>query len=344
MIPVENLQPVAQEMLSGLKAGDRVRQRVLFRASMMETLPEATGQMLQGVQANAALRHRILIASSRRGGPRTAAYAPRQIARRLAPAMSMALVLMLMVVIGMQYADPMTKPGAEVQQQQVNLNSYAAGDLYNGALQVSGIPQYRSLFATLSSGEPALISVNGRYYQMLNSPVSVPDGLLDTKHGDIQPSSGDISMADRLGVVSNIVGDGEVIYSVKGYSTRTLIAAKVNGSMRLFQRIAYAAKSLAGSGESFADTLAIQGKVKTLELSGVGIISDADTCNALVETLLNKAVWYGDTIPTGQQALTIYTYDNLSVQLHVSGDVMAACGAWACPDFFEAFQAALDAQ
>nr|HML48778.1 hypothetical protein [Clostridia bacterium] len=248
MIPVESLRPVAQEMLSGLKAGDRIRQRVLFRASMMEKMPEATGQMLQGVQANAALRHRILIASARRGGPRTAAYAPKQVARRLVPAMSMALVLMLMVAIGMQYANPLAKPGAEVQQQ-VNLNSYAAGDLYFGSLQVSGIPQYRSLFATLSSGEPALISVNGRYYQMLNSPVSVPENLLDTKHGDIQPSGNDISMADRLGVVSNIVGDGEVIYSVKGYSTRTLIAAKVNGSMRLFQRVAYAAKSLAGSGE-----------------------------------------------------------------------------------------------
>ena len=327
-------------MLSGLKAGDRIRQRVLFRASMMETLPEATGQMLQGVQANAALKHRILIATTRKGGPRAAAVAPRQVVRRLAPAMSMALMLMLMVVIGMQYADPLRAPGTEVQPQ-VNLNSFAAGDLINGALQVSGVPQYRSLFANLSSGDPALISVNGRYYQMLNSPASVPEGLLDTKHGDIQPSSEDISMADRLGVVSNVAGDGEVVYSVKGYSTRTLIAAKVNGSMRLFQRVAYAAKSLAGSGESFADTLAIQGKVKALELSGVGIISDADICNALIETLLNKAVWYGDTVPTGQQALTIYLRDGLSVQLHVSGDAVAACGAWACPEFFEAFQSAV---
>lgn len=343
MIPVESLRPVAQEMLSGLKAGDRIRQRALFRASMMVTLPEATDQMLQGVQANPALKHRILIATARRGGPSAAAFTPKRIARRLAPAMSMALVLMLMLVIGMQYADPTSSPGAEVQQQ-ANLNSFAAGDLNYGVLQVSGIPQYRSLFATLSSGEPALISVNGRYYQMLNSPASVSESLLDTRHGDIQPSGDDISMADRLGVVSNIVSDGEVIYSLKGYSTRTLIAAKVNGSMRLFQRVAYAAKSLAGSGETFADTLAVQGNVVSLELSGVGIISDVNTCNALIDTLLNKAVWYGDTIPTGQQALTIYLRDNLSVQLHVSDDVVAACGAWACPDFFEAFQAALDAQ
>lgn len=343
MIPVESLRPVADEMLSGLKAGDRIRQRALFRASMMEKLPEATGQMLQGVQANAALKHRILIATERRGGQRAAAFASKKVARRLAPAMSMALVLMLMIVIGMQYADPMGTPGVQVQQQ-ANMNSFAAGDLNFGVLQVSGVPQYRSLFANLSSGDPALISVNGRYYQMLNSPVSVPEGLLDTKHGDIQPSSDDISMADRLGVVSNVVSDGEVIYSLKGYSTRTLIAAKVNGSMRLFQRVGYAAKSLAGSGETFADTLAIQGNVIALELSGVGIISDTGTCNTLINTLLSKAVWYGDTVPTGQQALTIYLRDNLSVQLHVSGDVVAACGAWACPDFFEAFQAALDAQ
>jgi hypothetical protein len=259
----------------------------------------------------------------------------------------MALVLVVMLGIGAHYAG-LNDPNNPAQIANVGIlpNSFPAGDLTTGALTMEGgIPQYRSLFASTVTGEPALISVNGRYYRLLNAPLSLSSQMLGTKHGDIQPSPSDISLADRIGVLSNVVTPGEPVYAVEGHSTKTMLAAPVGGSIRLFQRVGYAAKSLVGSDETFGDTLDITGSVVALELSNVGLVTDAAQCEALTQLLLGEAIiWSGEALPTTDQALTLYLSDNLSLQLGVSGDILEGCGLWACPSFFEAFQQALESQ
>jgi hypothetical protein len=167
--------------------------------------------------------------------------------------------------------------------------------------------------------------------------------MLGTKHGDVQPLSTGLTLADRIGVLSNVVQEGESVYAVSGYSTRTIIAARSGGSMRVFQRVGYAGKAVVG-GEQFKDTLAVEGKALALELSGVGIITDDDKANALIGILLNEAKarpGETETLSGYTQALTIYLTEGITLQLNVSGDVAEGCGAWSCLRFFTEFKAAV---
>ncbi|MDR0396468.1 MAG: hypothetical protein LBH66_04120 [Oscillospiraceae bacterium] len=352
-ITADDLRSVADEMLSGLNAGTRIRARALFNASLMERVPESAEQMLGAVRADGALRHRILTHANRFGRrtprPARARVSPSWSAasRRLAPALGAALALTLVIGIGLRFYgadmfDPSIAP-AQLSENVPMTQSFRSGDLMTGALKLSsGVPDYRSLFVSAEGGEPALVSVNGRYYQMLSAPLALPQDMLEAKIGDMQPLTSDISLADRIGVLSNVVREGEPIYSVRDYSTRTMIAARSGGQMRLFQRVGYAAKSLVGSDERFKDTLSVEGKARALELSGVGIVTDGEKANALISILLSDArEWSGEAVPSGEQALTVYLTNGLALQLNVSGDVVEACGAWSCPRFFEEFRAAV---
>jgi len=326
-------------MLSALNAGEKIRSRALFNASLMDRVPESASQILENVHADGVLRHRILTRARRYGIP-IGGYSTSGwfTVRRLAPVLSAAVGILLIVWFGMNSMGPNAQPPSIPENAQINMQVFPAGDLLTGQVKLAGgVPQIRDQFARTSLGDPALLSVNGRYYQMLASPLALPAEMLGTKHGDIQPLSADISLADRIGVLSNIVPEGEIVYAIGDYSTRTMVAARVSGSVRVFQRIGYAAKSLVGE-ESFSDTLAVSGKVQALELSGVGIINDAEQANRLIDLLLSRAQpWSGEAVPEGDQSLTIYMRDGLSLHMVVSGDIVQACGAWACPDFFEEF-------
>lgn len=343
---VDNLRAVADEMLSALQAGGKIMTRARFNASLMERVPESARQLLGGVRADSVLRHRILT-SAMRSQSRTAFGSSRGVgrglARRLAPVFSLAMGLVLIAVLGTRWLmDAPQIPATDLQANPtLKLESFSAGDLNTGMLRLAGgVPQYRTLFARTSTGDPALLSVNGRYYQMLDAPNPLPDRMLGQKHGDVQPLTADISLADRVGVLSNVVPEGEVVCGIEGYSTRTMVAARVGGVMRVFQRVGYAVKTLVG-GESFRDTLDVSGKVAALELSGVGVISDVTKANELIGILLRDAEpWSGESISDSGQALTIYLDGDIVMQLNVSGEIVQACGAWACPSFFEAYEAA----
>ena len=43
----------------------------------------------------------------------------------------------------------------------------------------------------------------------------------------------------------------------------------------------------------------------------------------------------------GKQKLTVTLQSGLKLQLGVSGDTVTGCGGWSCPEFFDAFEAAL---
>ena len=55
------------------------------------------------------------------------------------------------------------------------------------------------------------------------------------------------------GMVSNVVARGETVYAISGMSG-ALVAAQVDGSTRVFQRVSYAGTAIIGS-ETLADTL-----------------------------------------------------------------------------------------
>ncbi|MEG0767090.1 MAG: hypothetical protein RR482_05180 [Clostridia bacterium] len=347
MSSMDTLRLTAEEMLSGLKASEALKRRIVCNVHALETLPQTAGEMLGGLHVTSALRHRILVGAARK---RPRQQAVRQAARRFSPAMGMAMVLVVMLCVGALYANRETgisAPGLVVGNSSTPgtsgaLGGQAAGDMISGSLKLgdNSVPQYRSLFTVTDNGAQALIAINGRYYQMLSSPFALEEKLKGSQFGDIQQRITEFSTTGQVGVFSNVANAGDPIYSVDGFSTRTMVAAPVNGHIRLFQRVAYAGNALLGN-ENFAETLSIQGEVAVLELSGIGIISDPVKANGLMEMLLEEAVWNGDAVPTGDQMLTIYLKNNLSLQLNVSEDVVSACGAWACPDFFDAFKAEL---
>jgi hypothetical protein len=339
MIDVEMLRPTADEMLSGLTADEGMRRRVVMRARAVEALPAIAKEMLAGLKATPALRHRILVAAARHSRAllpvptrrKANAFAARFPLKRLTPALGMAMALALMIGLGLQYGvAPQPDPFG-------GLSSYAAG---GESLPADG-SQVRSLLAG-TSVEPPLIVVNGRYYRMLTAPAVVPAELLGGVIANIQGQSNELELVNA-GVLSNIAQPGANVYEVDSLSFKTAIAAEVNGAMRLFQRVGYAANNVIGN-EMFEDTLDVAGNVAALELSGVGFIDDEAVSGTLLSQLTEFSAFHSSEIPEGEGALTIYLKNGLSLQLMVQGDVYGGCGAWANVEFREAFEAALAAK
>jgi len=338
MIDVEMLRPTADEMLSGLSAGEAMRKRLLFRAEAIHSLPEIADEMLGGLTVNPALRHRILVKAHRH----SAALEPSRPApvrrlnpafKRLTPAAAMAAVLVLMIGLGAFYgseAPAFPVPGA-TQDMDIRAAGTQPGE--------SGAPQFRPLLAG-EGANPPLIGVNGRYYRMLNSPAPVPSALIDSVITDVTVFSEEPSLMSKVGIVSNIVPVGANVYSIRDISSKTLCAAEVEGVMRLFQRVSYASMG-ALENEFFDDTLNISGMVAALELSGVGVITDDVDANDLIFLLSENAIYTGGELSESGQALTIYLQNGLSLQLLVQDDVLGGCGTWVCPEFFSEFEAAL---
>lgn len=345
MIDVEMLRPTADELLSGLSAGEAMKQRLLFTAKAVERLPQIADEMLDGLNATPALRHRILVAVERKERTRSTASVARGTDRpkyaRFTPAIGMALVLTLMIGLGASYGvPPMTTalPGASPTAQS-DFNAGMAGD--GTVASTDGVPQFRSLYAVGEGANPPLIGINGRFYRMLN--VHVPDSILGTQLSEIAEYTDEPSLTASVGTVSNIAKAGTRIYAVDGLSSKTACIAEVDGTLRLFQRVGYASASLVGN-ELFQDTLDVGGKVTALELSGVGVITDEEEANELMYLLAEFAAFHSNDSGNGSQALTIYLDNGLSLQLMVQGDILSGCGSWTCPEFFESFQTTLTGQ
>ena len=341
MIDVEMLRPTADEMLSGLTAGDAMRKRLLFQAEAVDRLSEAANEMLGSLHATSALRHRILVKAERKQTawknlvvPVRSKQVARPALRRAVPALGMAFVLAFMLGIGANYGKDSFLPTGTPSAQH-GMNTQAAGT----QTSTSDVPQYRPLFAG-EGANPPLIGINGRYYRMLNSPVPVPSSLLDGAITDVTAFSDEPSLMSKVGIVSNVVSVGTTVYAIQNVSNKTLCAAEVDGVMRLFQRISYASMGTMDA-EFFEDTLDINGMISALELSGVGLITNEVDANDLIYLLSEYALYMGGELSESDQALTIYLQNGLSLQLLVQDDVFGGCGTWACPEFFEEFNAAL---
>ena len=114
----------------------------------------------------------------------------------------------------------------------------------------------------------------------------------------------------------------------------------MNGVYRVFQRVSFNGSALTGR-ETLSDTLEIAGHIAAMELSGVGAITDSETCETLFSTLTENASYESSGTVSAKQSLLIQLDSGLTLQLAVKNDKLSACGTWSCPEFLEAFEAAL---
>ena len=139
-------------------------------------------------------------------------------------------------------------------------------------------------------------------------------------------------------VISNCVWAGEDVYGISGME-KSLVCAKVDGSLRLFQRVSFNGYATIGK-ESLADTLQFQGHIASLTLSGIGTVSGA-TASSLFETLLHQASYESSGSLNTEDTLLITLDNGLCAQMLLKDDRLSACGVWSCPEFVEAFRNAV---
>lgn len=318
---LDQLGPIANEMLGGLHADERMRLAIRRAA-----------------EANAAPARRPL--------------------RRLVPAACCAALALMCVGVtaarlggNASEANPTVLLAAEPTVMAIDTiaagdgsDAAAAGtlvaDLGGNAMVRRAEADGESLFAA-GEGDIPLVTVNGAVYQMLATPKDVGGALLGgqvgtVQHHDAQPS---LAASDALSAgLSNVAAEGTAIYAISGLAETTAVAAEVDGSMRVFQRVSYAGRGPGGLG--LEDTFSVRGQVKRLELSGVGTLT-GDAANAAIDVLLDHAVLKSADATARRQTLTVTLDSGLKLQLGVSGDTLCGCGGWSCPEFFEAFEAAL---
>ena len=325
----------------------------------LDRLGPVTDEMLAGLHADQQMKMRIRAAAE--GTKRQTA---RPVQRALVPALCCAALAVVCVGavglrgVSMPQATPMMTMARTAQTAQTaQIETIAAGDAAEGvaammlrstqvadlgdhAKVTASVPQHTSLFAE-GKGDMPLVTVDGAVYRMLTKPEALSDSLRGGAVGKVCSVTSEPSLAGSEAMkagLSNVASEGAAVYSVSGLSSSTAVAAEVNGVLRLFQRVSYAGK---GPGsQTLEDTLDVRGKVKKLELSGMGTL-EGDTANVVMNVLLGNAALKSADMTAKKQSLTITLQNGLKLQLGVSGDTLTGCGGWSCPEFFDAFEAAL---
>ena len=305
----------------------------------LHTLPDIAAQ--SGLNADEQLKRKILRAAREKASPPRRAFAP-----RLAAALCAAAVL----IGAAAFALPGLRGNGPTETQTSLIESHPAGSVTVGektaldvpagsiTIRANKNPSYRSIWAPMTGGNFPLIGVNGRYYRLLTNPTSISGSLLGQALGTVDTFTSEPALADRNGICSNAVAAGETVYAVSGMNG-ALAAANVNGQMRVFQRVSFGDNALIGR-ETLSDTL-MAGSAVALELSGVGTVNDPAAAQRLVNILVNSASFLRAGGSESNQSLLIQLSNGIVLQMAVNGERLIACGTWACPEFFEAFQEAM---
>lgn len=201
-------------------------------------------------------------------------------------------------------------------------------------LSKEGAPSYLGLWAEGSGANFPLVAAEGRYYRLLTNPTSIDADMLGGALGQVGVFTDEPALEDASQtVVSNIVSAGTPVYQVRGMENAAA-AAMVDGSLRVFQRVAFGGSALMG-GEKLTDTLG-SGSIRAMQLSGVGTVTDPDAINMLMGILGGAVFQSGGTKPA-DQALLIEYDNHIVLQLGVKGTSLIGCGTFSCPDFITAF-------
>lgn len=302
----------------------------------LRQLPSIAEEM--GMDATAQLKYRI------RNAARDKMNGRKQMLKKLAPVLAMALVLCIGLgaylpsLTGTQEPSPLTAQAAGDNDPNAMVRS-ALLDVPQGSIQISTsqVPSYRSIWAQGGANFP-LVRLEGRTYRMLTTPSQLSGSLTGDLLGSVNVFTEEPALADSQDVVSNIVAEGEKVYAVNGMNG-AMVCAYVDGGLRVFQRVGYADSAVVGA-ESLKDTLKAQ-NVIALELSDVGTIQDSAKAAELMNVLYQNAVYQRAGGGETGQSLLIYLSNGLTMQLAVKDEKLIGCGTWACPDFFEAFEAAV---
>lgn len=307
----------------------------------LNQLPEIADRQLGGLEADARLLARIRINASE-GKRQSYRTAPRW---QVATAVCCALML---CVGGVLWATDTGSTPILVDHKHGLIDSHAAGsvevteappalsDLPGNSITMSGAGKRSNdtLFATGQGNSFPLIMVNGATYRMLTYPDGISSSLLGKELGLVN----EYNLEPALGsgnIVSNAAGPGEPVFAVEGMEG-AMVAARVDGSLRVFQRISYSGTAIIGD-ETLGDTLCDPADVDWIALRGKTVSGKA--ARNLMKELLNDADFYS-TAASGTGSLQIGLTNGLVLQLLVGDDVISACGSWSCPGFFEAFEAA----
>ena len=305
----------------------------------LEQLPEIANQALGGLTAGQHLKLRIEKAVA------NPAPAPRHArARAWVPALCCALALVICSAVFLPGLHPSSGEGLITTQaagQGDVGNERSLLDLGNNTVRITAgtNPGFRSLWSQGEGGNFPLIGVRGQYYRMLTVPESLDASHLGDSLGSVEEYTTEPALSGTDVILSNAAAQGSEVYAVDGMDG-TLVAAQVNGVYRVFQRVSFNGSALTGR-ETLSDTLEIAGHIAAMELSGVGAITDSETCETLFNTLTENASYESSGTVSAKQSLLIQLDSGLTLQLAVKNDKLSACGTWSCPEFLEAFEAAL---
>lgn len=321
----------------------------------LENLPEIADEMLGGLHASQDLKNDILRDAQRvrqgesvkRNTPwaqKPARRSPAAQALRTVGALACVAVFLLGVLVGVP--ELIVKNGQKITLITTNVGGDGP---QNGQAQALNVPQgsitisqrdkpaYRGVWEPASGANFPLVCVEGRYYRLMSNPTAISNDLLGGALGTVSTYTSEPALANG-GIVSNIVAQGETVYAVRGMSG-ALAAANVNGSLRVFQRVSFGNSALKG-GEGLGDTLCAS-SVVAMELTGVGTVTDSAAAQSLYNTLLQHAELVRSGASETTQSLLIQLQNGIVLQMCVRDESVMACGTWNCPEFFEAFAAAV---
>ena len=327
----------------------------------LEQLPEMTNEMLGGLHATQELKNEILrdakaAMQDGKAHERNSAWESKRVKangprRRSGLQRGLAMACMVIVLLGSVIGLPTMIVQEVNNKQNTPITTQVGGedglpnaktqalDLPQGSIVISqrAKPSYRGVWAAASGANFPLVCVEGRYYRMLTNPTSVGGSMLGSELGSVNTFTSEPALVSG-GIVSNTVAEGGKVYAVSGMKG-AVVAAEVDGRMRVFQRVSFGSSALTG-GESLADTLKA-GEVVAMELTGVGTVTDQAKARELYDILVNNAFMARSGASETGSALLIQLKNGLVLQLAVRDESVMACGTWTCPEFFEAFEAAV---
>ena len=214
-------------------------------------------------------------------------------------------------------------------------NIPARADIPIGSVTLSGgsTTSFRNLFAGSSITSFPMIQLNGACYRMLNEPQTFSQSYLGNALGKVSAYTS-APTGRESGIVSNAALEGETVYEIQSMSGAA-VAARVNGSLRVFQRVSRGSSQAIPSS---LGTLLGNARATGIVLSGVGQVTDSSAVKRLLKTLSSKSTYLSDNCSSTSQGLYITLENGITLQFYISGNTLMSCGAWSCSEFLDEFR------